>query len=97
MATRSRFSVQANDSHTDGLHHRLRAISRLELLVNRGEVVLHCFLADVETRCDLWRRATIGDELEYFLFALGDDPVIFGLARPIEAAQLAQHGRRQLG
>src|SRR5262245_20189465 len=66
--------VQVDDSHPDRLQDGLRAVPRVELLVDRRQVVLHGLLADEKALGDFRRRAAIRDELEYLFLTARDDP-----------------------
>src|SRR5437870_11297601 len=68
--------VEVDDAHAHGPQHGLRAVARVELLVDRGQVVLHRLDADVELGRHLCRREAVGHELEDLLLALAKERLL---------------------
>src|SRR5207247_11027329 len=54
----------SHDAHTDGLEHGLGAVASIEFLINRRQVVLDRFDADVQLLGHLGGGEAVGDELE---------------------------------
>src|SRR5205085_9072845 len=73
QGSRAGWSVQANDAHSYRPQDGLGAVARLELLVNRRQVVLDRLHTDVELAGHLGGRQPVGHELEHLFFPFGDD------------------------
>ena len=61
-----------HDAETQGDQDRLRPVSRVELLVDRRQMVLHRLLRQVQPSGDLWGRTAIGDGLQDLGLTSGD-------------------------
>ena len=63
--------LELHDPEAHAAQHRLGPVARVELGVDRREVVLHRLRADEERARDLGGRVTVGDELQDLVLALG--------------------------